>query len=172
MSMKAYFLMNAEYNRWANNRILNDCATLTDHEYHRDMGAVFPSIRDSLNHLFGADTIWLHRFTGEGEGLETYEDILYEDLDDLREARSILDERIISFFQQLDEDDIDRELLFRTARRPSLTSRPFSQAAAHFFAHQIHHRAQIHVFMRQFGKSPRPIDIIHFREETSETPES
>ncbi len=172
MSMKAYFLMNAEYNRWVNVRILNDCATLTEHEYHRDMGAVFSSVHDSLNHLFSADTIWLHRFTGEGEGLETYEDILFDDLEDLRAARTILDERIISFFQQLDEADIDRELLFRTARRPSLTSRPFPLAVAHFFAHQVHHRAQIHVFIRQFGKSPRPIDIIHFREETSAEAES
>ena len=166
--MKAFFLMNANYNQWANKRILDDCATLTDHEYHRDMNAVYGSVHDSLNHLYSADTIWLHRFTGEGEGLDTYEDILFEDLSDLREAREVLDERIISFFQQLDEADIDRELLFRTARKPSLASRPFTMAVAHFFTHQTHHRSQVHVFLRQFGKSPRPIDIIHFRDESME----
>ena len=160
--MKDFFLMNAEYGRWANARLLDDCATLTDHEYHRDMNAVFGSVHATLNHLYATDTIWLHRFTGEGEPLETYEDILFEDLNDLREARAVLDERIIAFFQLLNEDDIHCELLFRTARRPSVTSRPFPVAVAHFFTHQTHHRSQIHLCLRQFGKSPRPIDIIHF----------
>jgi len=165
--MKAFFLMKAEYNRWANMRILNDCATLSDEEYHLDTQAVYGSIHGTLNHLYGADTIWLHRFTGEGEGLETYEDILFEDLSDLREARGVLDERIISFFQQLDEADIDRELLFHTARKPSLASRPFVMAVAHFFAHQGHHRSQIHLALRQFGKKPRPIDVIHYTDDVA-----
>ncbi|PLX36703.1 MAG: damage-inducible protein DinB [Hyphomicrobiales bacterium] len=163
--MKKFFLMQAQYNAWANGIIYEASAELSEEEYHRDIGAYFRSVHGTLNHMYAADMVWLARFSNEGEILTSVDDILFEDLADLREARVVLDERILSLVQQMTDVDFERPILFRTTRRPVLVEKPLLAAMAHFFTHHAHHRGQIHAFLRQLGYKPAPIDMIHFQED-------
>ena len=52
------------YDAWANRRSLEACATLTPEQFTRDLGSSFPSVRDTLAHLVGAQFVWLERFHG------------------------------------------------------------------------------------------------------------
>ena len=54
----------ARYNRWQNGSLIAAAAGLSDAERRRDRGAFFGSIFATLAHLYWADTMWLHRFTG------------------------------------------------------------------------------------------------------------
>lgn len=163
--MKKFFLLQAQYNAWANGIIFEACAELSDEEYHRDIGAYFKSIHGTLNHMYAADSVWLHRFSYESDVPDTFDEILFEDLADLREARVILDERILSQVQQMSEEDFLKPFLFRTTRKPVLMEKPLMVAMAHFFTHQAHHRGQVHAFLRQLGYKTAPIDMIHFQED-------
>jgi uncharacterized damage-inducible protein DinB len=41
-----------EYNGWANNRVLDACARLSQDEFTRDLGSSFSSVRDTLVHIW------------------------------------------------------------------------------------------------------------------------
>ena len=65
--MLARYRMFAGYNAWANRRLYDAAAQLSDAEYRADKGAFFRSMHGTLNHLLTTDRIWMKRFTGEGE---------------------------------------------------------------------------------------------------------
>src|SRR5262244_2178877 len=53
-----------DYNYWARDRQLEACAPLTPEELRRPLGNSFPSLRDTLVHLVGAEFVWLERWLG------------------------------------------------------------------------------------------------------------
>jgi len=164
--MKAYFQMLAHYNRWANRLLLQACSSLPDHAYHHDLGAYFGSIHGTLNHLYVADAIWLHRLSGEGESPYSLEEQPFDLLADLSAARAILDERLIALIDMMDEDEIHNSILYRTIRKPLVMEQPVSSALAHVFNHQAHHRGQVHSFLTQLRYKPPALDLIYFQRET------
>ena len=48
-----------EYDRWANNRILQAVSKLTAEQFTRDLGGGFRSVRDTLVHIVGGEWGWL-----------------------------------------------------------------------------------------------------------------
>ena len=80
LAMKKHFMMFAAYNRWANARIYDAAAELSDEDYRRDVGAFFRSMHGTLNHLLATDRIWMKRFTGQGETPNSLDAILFGDL--------------------------------------------------------------------------------------------
>ena len=64
--MKAHFAAFARYNQWANRRLYDAAAKLSDAEYRADRGAFFKSMHGTLNHLLTTDWVWMHRFTEIG----------------------------------------------------------------------------------------------------------
>ncbi len=53
-----------DYNRWANRRVLTAASRLSPEKFTRDLGSSFPSVRDTLVHILGAEWIWLSRWQG------------------------------------------------------------------------------------------------------------
>lgn len=92
--MKDRYLMFAGYNAWANRRLYDAAAELSDAEYRADRGAFFKSMHGTLNHMLTADWVWMHRFTGEGPSPDRLDTIQHEQLADLRVAREAEDRRI------------------------------------------------------------------------------
>ena len=54
-----------DFNRWANGRTLEAAAALSAEQFVRDLGSSFPSVRDTLAHILGAEWAWLRRWQGE-----------------------------------------------------------------------------------------------------------
>src|SRR5262249_27647621 len=48
-----------EYDRWANNRVLQAGSTLSVEQFTRDLGGSFRSVRDTLVHIIGGEWGWL-----------------------------------------------------------------------------------------------------------------
>jgi len=48
-----------EYDRWANNRVLQSASALSTEQFTRDLGGRFRSVRDTLVHIIGGEWIWL-----------------------------------------------------------------------------------------------------------------
>ncbi|MDD7908895.1 MULTISPECIES: DinB family protein [Pseudovibrio] len=164
--MKAAFVMFAAYNQWANNLLLEECAQLDEADYHRDLGVYFNSIHGTLDHQLVADRLWLYRFTGEGEAYDSLDDTLTGGFADLREKRKLMDERIISVIDRMQERDFMRTLIYRTVRKPLVMQQPLGAALFHFFNHQTHHRGQVHGMLTQLGRTPEAVDMIYFQRET------
>ncbi len=166
--MKAVFVMYASYNKWANDLLLQECEQVTTEEYHRNLGVFFDSIHGTMDHLYVADKVWLYRFTGQGDPIDSIDEQLTSDFATLQEKRRQLDDRICSVIDQMQEKDFLRTIIYRTVRKPLVTQQPLGAALFHFFNHQTHHRGQVHAMLTQQGRTPAALDMIYFQRETGQ----
>lgn len=158
--------MFAAYNAWANGRVYDAAATLSEADYRADKGAFFGSLHGTLNHMLVADQLWMRRFTGEGPSPRSLDEILHDDLVSLRAAREREDERIIAYAASLDEATLSRTIRYRTLSSPDEIVQPLSPAIDHFFNHQTHHRGQAHCLLTILtGRAP-VLDLLYFQRET------
>ena len=152
------FKMLSRYNTQANFRVYESCSQLTDAERKRTRPAFFKSIHGTLNHIMVGDRIWLTRFEG-GEIPSTGLDaMLYEDFDELREARIAEDERIEAFASGLAEEFLASTITYRN-NSGNIHTDPVNLLMAHFFNHQTHHRGQIHDMLTQTELAPPVLDM-------------
>lgn len=160
--MLRHFQMFADYNRWANARVYDACAELSEDEFRADQGAFFGSAQRTLNHLLAADRIWLKRFTGEGETPTSLDAVLFDAFDALRTAREAADERLIAYVGSLTDEDVVEMISFSTATMPTKIELPLGPILSHVFNHQTHHRGQVHTILTSLGKPSIVLDLIYF----------
>src|SRR5471030_2001751 len=53
------------YNRWANQRLFSALEKLSDNQFSAPIQSSFPSIRETVFHILGAEWIWLQRWKGK-----------------------------------------------------------------------------------------------------------
>jgi uncharacterized damage-inducible protein DinB len=161
--MKTHFEMFSRYNAWANERLYDAAAKLSDADYRADRGAFFKSMHGTLNHLLVGDRIWMHRFTGTEPTSDKLDSILYEDFSALREARRNEDARINRFVDGLSTADLDGNIRYRTITNPQDIEQPLAPALDHFFNHQTHHRGQAHGLLTAITGDAPSFDLIIFQ---------
>lgn len=160
--MLDHFTRLAAYNAWANARLYDAATALTDFERKRDVKGYFTSLHGTLNHLLGADRIWLHRLTGAGEPPTSLDAVLYETFEELREAREAEDRRIADFVSALSQADLNAELHYENMRGEAKTLAR-QMILVHLFNHQTHHRGQATQMLRQLGVAEPPaLDLLYF----------
>jgi uncharacterized damage-inducible protein DinB len=160
--MERHFRMFAAYSRWANARLYDAAALLSDEELARDVGVVFASVIGTLNHLLVTDRIWMKRCTGSGEAPAALDEILFRDFASLREARENEDARIVSWIETLDDRALGERFTYLTTNMQPISQR-LATALAHLFNHQAHHRGQAHAALTVLGKPSVPLDLAFFQ---------
>lgn len=150
--------MLAHYNRIANERLFEKCAELDDAEYRKQRQGSFGSIHGLLNHILLGDQIWMARFEGNGRATPALNSTLFDDFSDLRSARGEQDASIESFFRRLDASFFEGSFPYTNNRGRYYVERA-PVAISHFFNHQTHHRAQVHVMLSQTSVAPPSLDL-------------
>jgi uncharacterized damage-inducible protein DinB len=161
--MKQHFMMFAAYNSWANSRIYDAAASLTEEEFQRDTGVFFKSLMRTLNHILAADRIWMKRFTGQGEAPAALDAILHTDLPRLRAAREAEDARIVAWTASLSSKALAGRFTYMTVTDMRSISQRLAPALDHFFNHQTHHRGQAHAVLTALGKPSVVLDLVYFQ---------
>jgi uncharacterized damage-inducible protein DinB len=161
--MKSHYTMFAGYNAWANRRLYDAAAILSDAEYRADKGAFFKSMHGTLNHLLVTDRVWMKRFTGEGEAPDRLDAILHETLPDLDAARTAEDRRIVAYVDSLDDERLKGVIRYRRVSTPEEFVQPLMPALDHWLNHQTHHRGQAHMILTSLGKTAPELDLLYFQ---------
>jgi uncharacterized damage-inducible protein DinB len=162
-----YFLTLARYNAWANARLYDTCAQLSEDEYMKSRPAFFGSIHGTLNHILVGDRVWLARLERKPPLKVTLDQILYGDLVALRVARQAEDDHIINVVNDISARSLDQPLAY--ANMAGVRQKTVLRfVLAHFFNHQTHHRGQVHGLLSQTAVAPPPLDLILYLR----TPES
>jgi uncharacterized damage-inducible protein DinB len=158
--MKQHITMMAAYNRWANVRLYDMAAALSDELYRKPTGVYFQSLHGTLNHLLTADRIWMHRLEGKGDHPDRLNATIHDDLVSLREARVVEDQRIVNFVETLEDIDLEKSWDYKTLNGTPHRQR-VREILAHLFNHQTHHRGQAHAALTLLGVSePDSIDLL------------
>ena len=154
----------AYWTKWANHRLYEACAQLSEEEYLKPRPSAFGSIHKTLNHLLVADMIWIGRFAGIESGISSLDETLHEDFASLREAREAEDSHIIDMMTELCERDLDKDFTYQSMDGTEY-SMPLGLVMTHFFTHHAHHRGQVHALLSQTDVKPPSLDLSYFLRE-------
>jgi uncharacterized damage-inducible protein DinB len=157
----AYFLTLAHYNAWANRRLYDACAELSEAEYMKPRPAFFGSIHGTLNHLLVGDRIWLARIEHKPAPKVTLDQILYGDLVALRVAREAEDEHLVNVVSAISPRALDQPLAYANMAGQRHRTK-LRLVLGHLFNHQTHHRGQVHGLLSQTQVAPPPLDLIAY----------
>src|SRR6266852_5988880 len=64
-----------EYDRWANNRVLQAVSSLSAEQFTRDLGGSFRSVRDTVLHIIGGEWIWLMYWSQSSHSSDSVTDL-------------------------------------------------------------------------------------------------
>jgi uncharacterized damage-inducible protein DinB len=155
-----------DFHYWARNRVLEAVAALSAGQYTEPRGGSFASVRDTLNHLYSAEWIWLRRLNGESPTAPPSIDL--PDLSALRPAWHDLEAQWRGFLDAASEASVGEVMPYRLLSGQSAAS-PLWQIVTHMVNHGTYHRGQVTTLLRQLGaKPPASTDLItYYREHAS-----
>src|SRR5687767_14533102 len=157
-----------DYHYWARDRVFEAAERLTPDQFTKDLGNSFPSVRDTLVHVFSADRIWCARW--EGESPQTMLDpTTFPDVASVRAAWTEHERKVRGILAQLGENGVTRIIEYRTLNGLA-QAQPFWQILQHMVNHGSYHRGQVTTMLRQLGAAPpKSVDLITFYRERSAT---
>jgi uncharacterized damage-inducible protein DinB len=151
------------YNRWANARTLEPVSRLTAEEYGRALGGSFPSVRETLAHIYAAEWIWFERWQGRSpRGLPSAQEV--PNLAVLREKWKAVEERQSAFLAGLSETRMTDVVTYVNVKGETW-SYPLGEMLVHLVNHSTYHRGQVATMLRQLGKTPESTDYLLFLDE-------
>ena len=153
------------FNDWANKRALQAASALSSEQFTKPLGNSFSSVRDTLAHIAGAESVWLQRFKGSSPS--AMPDISrFADIAALQSEWTPAAADLLSFVGGLTQADLDRVIEYKTMNF-GVYSNPMWQSLQHVVNHGTYHRGQITTMLRQLGAKPILTDLMHFYRERS-----
>jgi uncharacterized damage-inducible protein DinB len=155
-----------DFHFWARDRVLQSAARLTPEQFTRSIESSFPSVRETLVHMYLADWGWYQLWQGISPTTTPTVD-QFPDLDTLRSAWAVHETRMRAFLNSLGEDEVNRAIEFR--RADGMTgSFPVAQMLQHVVNHGTYHRGQLTTMFRQLGvEPPGSMELIRYYSEQS-----
>lgn len=149
-----------EYNRWANERTLDAAGMLTGEEYSRTMPGSFKSLRAILEHILGAEVVWLSRWEGHSLG-DTPDYAGCVDVTSLTRLWKSYWTRQFRYINALSEEELANQIAIRT-RTGIETVQPLADTMIHAVNHGTYHRGQAASLIRQLGGTPQNTDYFTY----------
>jgi len=149
------------YDDWANDRVLQSVAPLTDEQLDRSFEMGCGSLRRTLMHILCAEQVWVRRWQGhadtpwpeEGEraGVAAM-------VDRIGEARSVRG----AFLRNLQDEALARDIVYRDSFG-GIFSAALSDMMLQLCNHSTHHRAQAVNMIRRVGGTAPELDYMYWR---------
>jgi len=136
------------HNTWANLRLLDACASLTEEQLDANVPGTFGAIRDTLLHIVGAEVSYVARVTGRRPENPPVRG-QFPGIDKLREGAQWTGEELLQMALGAGVDDIVHE-----EWRGKKASYPLTALLTQAINHSTEHRAQIATILTQQGIEP------------------
>lgn len=150
-----YFAAQARNNAWANHRLLNACAKLSQAEFEARRSSFFPSIKATLNHILTIDWFYVDAMEGGRLGPAAWADPEpCATAADLWREQDAVDRRLIAWCESLTDlaRIVEVNRVTRTQRERA------DRLLLHLFQHDIHHRGQVHAMLAGTSVEPPQLD--------------
>lgn len=170
-----YFRTLFEYNRWANHKVLDAAAQVSEAEYVLPAaGLSFGSLHATLVHALVAEIVWLARWQGSLPPVALKDAraaarLAVTEIPTLAEVRRLYAEEEAKqerFFAALTEDEVEKPLVYVT-QHGEANAQPLSETMAHMFNHGTQFRTEAAVRLTQLGHSPGDLDLIIYLRQRS-----
>ncbi len=146
------------YSTWANQRVLEKTAELSEGQFLGDAGPSHGSLRNTFVHTMSAQWIWLERWQGTSPPAMMNE----EDLPDLISIRTRWEEienDTRQYLDRLEPDQLDNVISYTTTGGTP-GAYPLWHLIVQQVNHQTQHRSEAAVMLTNFGHSPGDLDFV------------
>ena len=166
-----------EYDRWANNRVLQAVSTLSAEEFTRDLSGSFRSVRDTLVHIIGGEWGWLTYWKEPSPSSAFVTDLwtrhealftadAFPDVAAVQLKWAEVERDQVEFVNRVTNESLGRMLPLRT------TQISLAHLMQHLANHSTYHRGQVALMMRQLATEPLATDfrvfLVEGRRETND----
>jgi uncharacterized damage-inducible protein DinB len=149
-----------KYNQWANAKILNAAAKVTQEQYLAPNSFPHGGLCGTLVHALFAEWIWRKRWEGTSpthrlkpEEFPTFESLHTRWLEE--------EKQLMEFAERVTDERLNNNFSYTNT-----SGKPFTQvlwqAMAHLVNHGTQHRTEAAAMLTDFGHSPGDIDLIYF----------
>ena len=153
-----------QYDRWANNRVIDFVSALTPEQFTRDLGGAIQSVRHALVHIAAGEWVWLQYWKADSYSIPFVNDLqkrrdqlfnpeLYPTIAAVEEKWREVEKEQLAFVESVTDESLNRMLPFRT------TQVSLANLMQHVANHSTYHRGQIALMMRQLNAEPIATDF-------------
>jgi uncharacterized damage-inducible protein DinB len=143
-----------KYNLWANLRLLDACAHLSDAQLDATAKGTFGSVRETIMHLFGAEEGYARSLTGTSPTPLLNELTTFPGFDELRRRAKGSGEALIMFTEQGKQGELSQILHLDGGTYDA----PAIIVVIQAINHAIDHRSQIATLLSQQDIEPPDLD--------------
>ncbi len=133
------------YNLWANLRLLETCAELSDAQLDATTKGMFGSVRETLIHMLASEEGYARTVTGKISTPPLEDLTQLPDFDELRRRAQGSGEALIAFAEQVDQGELSRILHLDGGTYDA----PVIVVVIQAINHAIDHRSQIAMLLSQ-----------------------
>lgn len=145
--MNKRYIDYANYNIWANDRLIHNLSEQNSKLLHQELAGSLPTIRATVLHIWFAETGWLSRIKGNGWEASNVTNFSGSD-EELFKSWRITSMDFKNFAEKV---DLENEITFK--HKEETFSIPTSEIIQTVFNPGSFHRGQIVMMMRQLGVS-------------------
>jgi len=156
------------YNRWANDRMLDDVRTLDVSRLTADLATSFKSVLGTVAHIYWAELLWVRRWAGQSpKQRPSYDD--YRVLEDVERPWRDVQADQERFAAELTDERLDQRIGYENFR-DERWEYSLARMIQHLVNHSSYHRGQVVTLLRQLGRAPQSTDLLVWIDEAGGTP--
>jgi len=146
------------YSAWANGLVFDAAGALPPEQLSAAIASSFPSVRATLGHIAGTESVWLRRWRGESPASAPAwaNDSL---LPELRSRLAAVEAEREEYLAQLGDSDLARVVEYRRFSGEAHADR-LADLVRHVVNHSTYHRGQAATQLRHLGVKPPGTDFI------------
>jgi uncharacterized damage-inducible protein DinB len=147
--LKETILKYAQYNIWANQRILNEILVAGEEKADKEIASSFPSVRKTLYHIYDAESIWLSRLRNENADWPASKNFSGT-LNEFAVLMIEKSKKFVSYVVSLDEKTLAENFIYKNNAGKEFSNARFD-SIFHCMNHSTYHRGQLVTMLRIAG---------------------
>jgi uncharacterized damage-inducible protein DinB len=148
------------FNAWANHRVLDACAALTQAQFTQTTASSFPTVRDTLHHIMGVEWLYLERLHDRFP-TELLPGERFEDVPSMAYRWQGIKRGLEDHVRSPDLGDLERIIEYRNLKGKTFRY-PLRAILQHVVNHSTYHRGQVTTQLRQLGAKPLSTDLLRY----------
>lgn len=160
---KSYYIIQADYQHWANEVLFTALEHLQPEFIASDQGLFFKSIHHTVDHMLLVSQSWLARLQGDNL-TPNYREISHPDWRELTNSLRQETRKLQSWLTAQPDEYYDRQIGF-TGSDGKIRTMWVRDMLAHLFTHYAHHRGQVSAVATRLGAPCPEMDFVYYRRE-------
>jgi uncharacterized damage-inducible protein DinB len=156
-------LQQYDYHGWANTKIFQHLKELPQEVCYTEIQSVFPSIYETLVHIYRVNTVWLCAMSGDSYDAireivgRITEETQGKSIEELETMYADLADRFKAFFHRVQDMDI---IASYPHPQYGVLKASYADVVQHIVNHGTYHHGNITAMLRQQGYAGTPIDYV------------